>query len=966
VNVFELIIFPFYYIVEQLFLFGYRLTGNYGVAIILLSFGISLLLLPVFMLIEKGKKRNDTIKRKMKPVLDEIKRCYRGQERYYYIRTLHRQHGYNSFRALIPVLTLLLQIPFFIAAYQFLENYEPLTGQGFLMIGDLSEPDSLLGRINLLPILMTLVNLVTAYFYTKNGNGAERRQMLVIAGIFLVLLYNFPSGLVLYWTMNNVFSFFRLFITHPEVFRKKASGKDSKGIMRSAEEFLARLRTGIVRLEVHSRVYFSLLFLALYFLVSGKYYFEEDNSTLLWFSIAAVLLLQAVGILYFFRRGVSGKLRWYRLNSSLLMALFLLQSTIAYLFLRNGDASIQLFNISIANENIQVDDMIYPGLLFIVISLPAYFRLRKIRVPGTTAVPNAIFMLSAAYVAGFVTIWNPLQIYSSFPETFNFSALDLLIKNMPYLALLLLVAVTIFYFTPRRYRWILSAVALTAVAISFIHNAILPIDMGTLQENKFEKEQALIVSPAFYLIEAIGIVILFGAAFYLLLGRKYVKQIIFGLAILNMVVLFQGLYSAATSGSFLESQAQMKQSSYQIEFSRTEKNVIYLIPDMFQGWAMHRMMNENPELKAQLEGFTWYPNALAVSRVTNTSVGPLLGGHSYAPDSLDLDTEKTVEEKLSGALRDLSNTVRQQGYMFTTTHLPYTNVENEYIDTYLPSWHEDWDRYNSQLGIEVTKESNHILLMSTALFFSAPLAFKSKIYDNGQWLFLKGNKEGRITSTSLKHQFLRVLPYISRVGPDKGSFVVIYSMVSHFPWSMTDEKGRMVTDVSPYENNKWIIEQLSAWIRWMKQNDVYDNTRIVLVSDHGTHWRRFNRELDIDNPFYNINDESVPLKYMLDLNPLILVKDFNARGPFSENRKFMSNMDAIDIALGNLDPSATSIPDSRELPAFVSWWTQDMNNRTKFSLEHKYVVKESIFDADNWTMVWDKNLGRIDTTQQSD
>src|SRR6056297_752100 len=214
------ILAPFDFIIEQVFLWSYRLTGNYGVSVILLSFAVSLLLLPIFILIERAKKRDDAVKQKMKPRLDEIRRCYKGQERYYYIRTLHRQHGYNSIRALVAVLTRLLQIPFFIAAYRFLEHYEPLTGQGFLMIDDLSATDRLLGGINLLPIIMTLVNLVTAWFYTRNGNTSERRQMLVIAGVFLVLLYNFPSGLVLYWTMNNVFSFFRLFITNPEVFRK--------------------------------------------------------------------------------------------------------------------------------------------------------------------------------------------------------------------------------------------------------------------------------------------------------------------------------------------------------------------------------------------------------------------------------------------------------------------------------------------------------------------------------------------------------------------------------------------------------------------------------------------------------------------------------------------------------------------------------------------------------------------------
>ena len=205
-NYFEAILNPFVQIIKFIFLLCYNITGNYGLSIILLSFGVSLLLLPIFILIEKSKKKDDAIKQKMQSLVDEIKRCYKGQERYYYLKTLNRQHNYSPAKALIPILSLLLQIPFFIAAYQYLENFEPLAGIGFLFINDLSAPDALFGNVHFLPIAMTIVNLITAYFYTRHGNTSERKQMIIVAGIFLVLLFNLPSGLVLYWVVNNILS----------------------------------------------------------------------------------------------------------------------------------------------------------------------------------------------------------------------------------------------------------------------------------------------------------------------------------------------------------------------------------------------------------------------------------------------------------------------------------------------------------------------------------------------------------------------------------------------------------------------------------------------------------------------------------------------------------------------------------------------------------------------------------------
>jgi hypothetical protein len=84
---------------------------------------------------------------------------------------------------------------------------ESLQGASFLMIRNLGKPDALLPfGINFLPILMTVINCVSGAVYTKGFPGKEKIQLYGMAAVFLVLLYNSPAGLVLYWTLNNVFS----------------------------------------------------------------------------------------------------------------------------------------------------------------------------------------------------------------------------------------------------------------------------------------------------------------------------------------------------------------------------------------------------------------------------------------------------------------------------------------------------------------------------------------------------------------------------------------------------------------------------------------------------------------------------------------------------------------------------------------------------------------------------------------
>lgn len=60
--------------------------------------------------------------------------------------------------------------------------------------------------INVLPIAMTLINIIAGAIYTKGFKAKDKIQIYGMALVFLVILYNSPSGLVIYWTMNNVFS----------------------------------------------------------------------------------------------------------------------------------------------------------------------------------------------------------------------------------------------------------------------------------------------------------------------------------------------------------------------------------------------------------------------------------------------------------------------------------------------------------------------------------------------------------------------------------------------------------------------------------------------------------------------------------------------------------------------------------------------------------------------------------------
>ena len=241
--------------------FFFTLTSSYGWSVILLSLAVTIIMLPLFWVAEVIQEKERARKRRMKPALDKLKDVDNQQEKYYYTKNIYRQHGYSPLYALTGLLGLFIQIPFFLAAYWMLLLYSPFTGVAFGPIADLSQPDGLISvgsfQLNLLPFLMTGVNLFAGYLYLRKADKNEKIQQLIIAAVFLLLLYGLPAALVLYWTMNNFFS-----IGKNWLLRKAGTG-------RSGHQLVAGISSG---LKTH-RNFLALLLFSAFPLLS--FYFEN-------------------------------------------------------------------------------------------------------------------------------------------------------------------------------------------------------------------------------------------------------------------------------------------------------------------------------------------------------------------------------------------------------------------------------------------------------------------------------------------------------------------------------------------------------------------------------------------------------------------------------------------------------------------------------------------------------------------
>ena len=183
---YTLLIEPLKLLFETVYTFAYYISSSAGLSIVILSLAMNVLLMPLYSKADALQKEEDEIQKKLKAGVDHIRKTFKGDEQLFILNTYYRQNHYKPIYALRSSISLLLEIPFFIAAYDFLSNEYTVLASSFGPIVSLGNPDGLLGGINLLPILMTVINIASSLIYTKGQPLRKNIQLYAMAIIFLV------------------------------------------------------------------------------------------------------------------------------------------------------------------------------------------------------------------------------------------------------------------------------------------------------------------------------------------------------------------------------------------------------------------------------------------------------------------------------------------------------------------------------------------------------------------------------------------------------------------------------------------------------------------------------------------------------------------------------------------------------------------------------------------------------------
>jgi len=253
-----------------------------------------------------------------------------------------------------------------------------------------------------------------------------------------------------------------------------------------------------------------------------------------------------------------------------------------------------------------------------------------------------------------------------------------------------------------------------------------------------------------------------------------------------------------------------------------------------------------------------------------------------------------------------------------------------------------------------------------AILKAMPFAYKNYIYDEGDWLILK---KAEIMQNAFRHAvnhwgFLDVMPDISNTDATGNTFKYIQNKVTHLPYAMSETcvplndryPDPSVGGDNPYYSAKCAMVAIADFLVWLQENDIYDTTKIILVSDHG--------HPSVPSPMQPEAEQATP-RHLQNIfgrsHALFMVKDFGSRGSLVRDDRFLSNADtpaiicsALDSCDGiTADPTRGSSAKDRILTVTgVGGWSWEyLQGLYEHVIEWQYEVRGDMFDYQNWKRV---------------
>jgi hypothetical protein len=386
------------------------------------------------------------------------------------------------------------------------------------------------------------------------------------------------------------------------------------------------------------------------------------------------------------------------------------------------------------------------------------------------------------------------------------------------------------------------------------------------------------------------------------------------------------------------------------------------------------IFEEKPDLLDYFKGFTYYPNTISFGGYTLYGVPGLFGGYYYTPLEIQKRNNELWTKKYYESMQVLPRIMAESSFMVTVHNQPYMdnslydninnlnagNITGDYTNIYL--------KYFNDIEFYDYYKIFYFSFIRFSFLKISPLFLRNFIYDNGNYLLMLKDYKLNLTdyyyspSTIAHYANLYFLPNITDTTENNTNyFNIIVNDLTHEPAFFNVPEYRPSKNITNTGNGLFAGEEhyhvnmasfllLAKWFDFLKENDVYNNTRIIIVSDHGR---------DIRSPFPD--NITLPNGYGLEFyTALLMVKDFDSEFTLETDNSFMTNADVPHIAVAGLVKDFKNPFTGKELfidkndgvtiTTSLIWEPEKMFKYIYNIKPDEWLhVKDNIFDPANWT-----------------
>ena len=591
-----------------------------------------------------------------------------------------------------------------------------------------------------------------------------------------------------------------------------------------------------------------------------------------------------------------------------------------------------------------------------------------------------IYLLSVATIAVLSYVHLPITTFLTSPGEIGLHLEYVLTTNARAAMVVIYLAAALYgVAVSPRMRSVLGLMALTGLAVVLAFSFVLPIGYPAMNGLMFEQIPLSGPELAFRTAVDLVVIALISAFTYKAVHRFGGKPILTALLLLNLSLGLSSVIAASREGEDQSGGPTGEVAALDLkplEFSAERENVLIVFLDRFMGGFTEGILDAEPDLATRLDGFTWYPRTVAAGDNSIAGVHPIFGGYDYTPRQMNA-RRRVLRDLSVEAFSILPYNFSKKGWSVQVVNprgLGFTMagdcsfLEMDGVDcTHVPPVVVNREAARQGFSMRSLSEANYSdLLVLLGLMRVAPYAAKAVLSANGPWRPFLDHSAG---TTFREWAELKSLPSLTRTDSAQSNLNVFWSILPHEPYFMgedcrprneehivpEDEVARRgYTSLFAFQHAvaaRCSLRLVADYLDWLKAENVYDNTRIVVVSDHGIigpvedHSARAEAGGTTSNKF--VASRSV-----------LFVKERDAHGPLAVSETFKPNAEVPQIVCAEIGGCINPFLDDRRIetagrdrPFYVVKvpWQFNAQHPDAFVIEEEAVVVDGDpYDIRQW------------------